>query len=203
MIPLWLKLAYTAFMLVLVPVYWRHYGPANFLYVSDLALFFALAAIWLESPLLASMAAVGTLATQALWIADFTAKLAGGQVTGMTDYMFDTAYPPYLRALSLFHLWLPVLLLYLVWRLGYDPRAFWTWTVLAWAVLLVSYFLLPPPSPGPGGTARNINYVYGFSDTEPQKWMPGWAWLLMLMVVMPAALFAPVHLALQRWMRVA
>lgn len=189
-------------MLVLVPVYWRHYGPANFLFVSDLALFFALAAIWLESPLLASMAAVGTLATHALWIADFAAKLAGGQVTGMTNYMFDTAYPPYLRALSLFHLWLPVLLLYLVWHLGYDPRAFWTWTLLAWVVLLISYFLLPPPSTDSGRMARNINYVYGFSDTEPQQWMPGWAWLLMLMVVMPAVLYAPVHWALQRWMRV-
>jgi hypothetical protein len=30
-IPLWLKLAYTAFMAVLVPVYWWNYGPTNFL----------------------------------------------------------------------------------------------------------------------------------------------------------------------------
>jgi hypothetical protein len=28
--PLWLKLAYTAFMAVLVPVYWHYYGPTNF-----------------------------------------------------------------------------------------------------------------------------------------------------------------------------
>ena len=30
-IPLWLKLAFTAFMFVLVPVYWANYGPTNFL----------------------------------------------------------------------------------------------------------------------------------------------------------------------------
>src|SRR5437763_306427 len=31
-LPLWLKLAYTAFMGLLVPIYWRNYGPTNFLY---------------------------------------------------------------------------------------------------------------------------------------------------------------------------
>ena len=38
-VPLGLKLAYTAFMAVLVPVYWRYYGPTNFLYFCDVALF--------------------------------------------------------------------------------------------------------------------------------------------------------------------
>ena len=200
LIPLWLKVAYTGFMGALVPVYWYHYGPANFLYFSDLALFFVLAAIWLESPLLASMAAVGTLATQVLWAADLVAVAFGGALTGMTGYMFDTAYPLYLRALSLFHLWLPALLIYLVWRLGYDRRAFWAWTVLAWAVLLISYLFLPPPGPDPGGRARNINYVFGFSDTEPQTLMPDWAWLMTLMAGFALLIFAPVHLVLRRWM---
>jgi hypothetical protein len=186
-------------MALLVPIYWHHYGPANFLFFSDLALFFVLAAIWLESPLLASMPAVGTLATQALWIADFVAVAVGGRITGMTGYMFDSGYPFYLRALSLFHIWLPALLLFLVWRLGYQARAFWAWTVLAWGVLLISYLLLPPPGPNAAGTARNINYVYGFSDTEPQTIMPQWMWLLMLMAGYPLLIFAPVHFALRRW----
>jgi hypothetical protein len=30
-LPLWFKLAYSAFMAVLVPVYWHYYGPTNFL----------------------------------------------------------------------------------------------------------------------------------------------------------------------------
>ncbi|HET8644043.1 MAG TPA: hypothetical protein VFO85_01065, partial [Vicinamibacteria bacterium] len=54
-IPLAVKLIYTAFMAVLVPYYWMAYGPTNFLFFCDIALFFALAALWLESPLLASM----------------------------------------------------------------------------------------------------------------------------------------------------
>ena len=32
LIPLWIKLLYTAFMAVLIPVYLHHYGPTNFLY---------------------------------------------------------------------------------------------------------------------------------------------------------------------------
>ena len=63
-LPLWLKLAYTAFMAVLVPVYWYYYGPTNFLYFCDVALFLTLAGIWLESPLLVSMCAVGIVAPQ-------------------------------------------------------------------------------------------------------------------------------------------
>src|ERR1700733_4811295 len=67
-IPFAVKLAFTAFMAVLVPVYWTEYGPANFLYFCDLALFLTLAAVWLENRLLASMAAVGILLPQiVLW----------------------------------------------------------------------------------------------------------------------------------------
>ena len=32
LIPRWLKLAYTAFMAVLIPVYWFNYGVTNFLF---------------------------------------------------------------------------------------------------------------------------------------------------------------------------
>ena len=88
-IPLSLKLLYTAFMLVLVPTYWHQYGPTNFLYFCDVALFFALGAVWLESPLLASMPAVGILMPQALWCVDFIGSCLGVPVMGMTDYMFD------------------------------------------------------------------------------------------------------------------
>jgi hypothetical protein len=38
LIPLWLKIAYTLFVCILVQVYWRQYGPANFLWFSDIAL---------------------------------------------------------------------------------------------------------------------------------------------------------------------
>ena len=57
-VPLLVKVPYALFVAVLVPVYWRRYGPANFLWFSDLALLVGLAAAWLESRLLAGMQAV-------------------------------------------------------------------------------------------------------------------------------------------------
>ncbi len=198
-IPLWLKAAYTAFMAVLIPVYWHHYGPSNFLYFCDVALIITLVGVWRESPLLISMPAVGILAPQVLWVVDFLGNIVGLQLTGMTDYMFDASKPLFLRGLSLFHGWLPFLLVYLVWKVGYDRRAFKAWTVLAIAVMLVCYVLMPGPMANAGNAAVNINYVYGMSDSAPQTWMPGWAWLASLMIGLPVLMFAPVHLVLARW----
>ena len=117
-LPLWFKLAYSAFMAVLVPVYWHYYGPTNFLYFCDVALILTLVGIWLESPLLISMCAVGILLPQALWVVDFLGNLLGFPITGMTDYMFKHENSLFLRGLSLFHGWLPFLLAFLAWRLG-------------------------------------------------------------------------------------
>lgn len=198
-IPIAVKLAYSAFMAVLIPVYWVNYGPANFFYFCDVALLLTLAGIWREDRLLISMCAVGILAPQLLWLADYFAHFLGLSITGITDYMFDATRSRFLRGLSLFHGWLPLLLVYLVWRLGYDARALQWWTVLAWGLLLVCYFLLPGPRPDPGQRAVNINYVHGLSDTAAQTWMHPLAWLGLLLVALPAALFAPTHFALKRW----
>lgn len=199
-IPLTVKVLYTAFVCLLVPQYWIDYGPTNFLYFCDVALLMTVPALWLESSLLASMAAVGIVLPQAFWQIDFLAGLCGHHVLGLTKYMFDPNKSLYLRGLSFFHFWLPLLLLYMVWRLGYDRRALAAWTVLAWLLLLICYFLMPAPPP-PAGQPNlpvNINYVYGLSDTEPQTWMSPRAWLGLLLVGLPLCVFLPTHWVLKR-----
>jgi hypothetical protein len=200
-VPLWLKLAFTSFMAVLVPVYWYCYGPTNFLYFCDVALFVTLIGIWRESRLLVSMAAVGIVAPQILWVADLLVELCGGRLTGMTAYMFNENLPLFLRGLSLFHGWLPFLLVFLVWRLGYDRRAFLGWTVLAWVLLIVCYTLMPGPRADAASisTPVNINYVHGMSDTAAQTWMPSLAWLGTLFIGLPLAIYLPTHVALRAW----
>src|SRR5213083_2817979 len=86
-VPLWLKLLYTAFIIVWMPVYWYYYGPTNFLYFCDVSLILTLVAIWIESPLLVSMCAVGILLPQIYWVIDFAANAFGVSLTGMTNYM--------------------------------------------------------------------------------------------------------------------
>ncbi len=199
-LPLWVKFAYTAFMIVLVPVYWVNYGPTNFLYFCDTALLITLIGIWIESPLLASMCAVGIIGSQTLWVIDFVLNIFGIKLTGLTDYMFMADHSLFLRSLSLFHGWLPFFLVFLVWRLGYDGRGLPAWTVVASGLILISFFFMPPPRPDPGLEPVNIDYVYGFSDTEPQHWMPPGLWLVGLMILMPLVLYLPAHLLLRRVM---
>jgi hypothetical protein len=195
-IPLWLKIAYTGFIVVLVPTYWTSWGPANFLWFCDVAVLVTLPALWLESSLLASMEAVGIVLLQVSWIADFLWRVATGRhLTGLTEYMFDPGQPLFTRGLSLFHAWLPFLLLWLVWRLGYDRRALAAQTLLAWVVLVLSYLAVA----GPTGPAGNINKVFGPNDREPQTFVAPALWLLGLMVFYPLCLYAPSHL-LFRWL---
>ena len=189
LLPLWLKIAYTLFICILVPVYWKQYGPGNFLWFSDIALFVTAAALWLESSLLASMMAVSIGVLESIWIIDFLIGLiAGTSVIGLSAYMFDSKIPLSIRALSLFHVVLPGLLLWLLYRLGYDRRALLAQTLLAWIVLPLSYFLTKP--------SDNVNWVYGFGS--PQKWMPAPLYLVLLMLAFPLVLYLPTHLLLKR-----
>lgn len=199
-IPLWVKLTYTLFVCILVPYYWQTYGPTNFLYFCDVALLLALAAVWLENPLLASMPAVGIVLPQMVWVADFVAGLLGFHLLGMTAYMFQPSIPLFARAFSLFHGWLPFFLLWLVYRLGYDRRAFLAWTGLAWGLILICYFFMPPP-PAPVDNPNlpvNINYVYGPSDAHAQTWLAPGLYVALLMVALPVVLFLPTHLVLRK-----
>ncbi len=199
-VPLALKLVYTAYMAVFIPVYWHYYGPTNFLYFCDVALILTLFAIWPENALLISMCAVGIVVPQAVWVADLIANAAGFPLLGMTDYMFDGDRSLFLRMLSLFHGWLPFLLIFLVWRVGYDRRALPAWTVLAWGLLAVSFFLLPPPTASPGLVPVNVNYVWGMSDHAAQTFVPAWVWLAGQFAGLPLIACAPTHFVLARFM---
>jgi hypothetical protein len=194
-IPMWVKVLYTAFVAVLVPYYWHTYGPTNFLYFCDVALLVTLGALWAESPLWVSAPAVGILLPQALWCVDFMGGLIGWPLTGMTDYMFNPTLSLFARGLSFFHFWLPFFLLWAVKRLGYDRRALGTWTGMAWTLLVICYFFMPPP-PVPQDNPNlpvNINYVYGLSDTQPQTWLAPGTYFACMMVGLPLLMFLPAH----------
>jgi hypothetical protein len=180
---------YTLGVSVVVPVYWHAYGPRNFLWFSDLALLLTVAALWLESPLLASMQAVAVVLLELLWIVDVVGRLVTGvHIIGIATYMFQTDKPRLLRGLSLFHVVLPFLLLWLVARLGYDPRAWLVQTLVAWVVLPVCYWYTDP--------ADNINWVFG-PGQRPQTWMAPALYVVLLMLFFPLCVYLPTHLVLQ------
>ncbi len=200
-IPIWVKVAYSAFVAIVVPSYWVTYSPWNFLYFCDIALLVTTMAIWIESPLLVSMQAVAITVPQLLWVVDFLFRLiAGVHITGVTSYMLDSSIPLFLRALSLFHGWLPFFLLWLLSRLGYYRRALGIQSVVAIMVLLISYLFAPapPPSASHPNWAVNINYVYGLDDKHPQTMMAPWLWLLFIMAVTVIVIYLPTHFVLRR-----
>jgi hypothetical protein len=203
-IPFWIKVSFTAFMAVMVPIYWRNYGPTNFLYFCDVALFLTLAGIWMESALLISMCCVGILLPQALWCVDYVVVLCGGTLTKMTNYMVSDS-PLHLRGLSLFHGWLPFLLVFLVRRTGYDRRGFLFWTVLAWVLCLTAFFFLPGPYVGHPGdlTPKNVNFVFGMDDQQAQTWMPPALYLICWMAVLTLLVYFPTHWLLRRFVPAA
>jgi hypothetical protein len=200
-IPMWLKVAYTAFIAVLVPYYWVTYGPANFLYFCDVALLLTLVALWTENRFLASMQLVAIGLPQLLWIVEFLLQLCGGPpLTGLASYMFAPGIPFWVRGLSSFHGWLPILLIWTVWRFGYDRRAFPAQIALGTVLLLVCYFFTaPPPAPAENlNAAVNVNWVFGLNDEAPQTYMPPLAWLALLIVGFPVCFYLPAHLILRK-----
>lgn len=189
--PLSLKISYTLFVCFLVPVYWRRYGPANFLWFSDIALLLAVPALWLESSLLASMMALAVTLPELGWNVDFFVRLSTGKrLMGLSAYMFDRSIPRLLRALSLFHVGLPLLLLWMVYRLGYDRRALLAQIAVALIALPLSYFF--------SDRRENINWVHGFGET-PQTGVPGPRFLILSLLIFPLLFYLPTHLVLEKF----
>ena len=185
-------MTYTLFVCVLVPLYWVEYGPENFLWGSDIALFVTLLALWTENRLLAGMMAVAVLLPELAWSIDFVFRLIFGPEAAPTlgtQYMFNSEIPLLVRGLSLFHIVLPLLLVWLVYRLGYQRQALLYQTLLAWIGLPITYVVTDP--------SANINWVYGFGH-EPQTWMPGPLFLVLLMVFVPSGIYLPTHLLLSK-----
>ncbi len=189
MIPLWLKFAYTAMAVLVLAVYWVRYGWRNYLWFSDVALIGLVPALWLEDAFLASVLSVGVFLPEVLWNVSFFVQLLTGQrVSGLTDYMFERDRPLWLRGLSLFHVvLLPVMVLLLA-RLGYDPRALPAMVLLGWAVLLASYGLTDP--------AKNINWVRGLGN-DPQTRMSARRYLALVLLAYPLLVFLPTHVLLR------
>jgi hypothetical protein len=187
MIPLWFKVLYTALVLVIVAVWYRHYGLRNFLWFSDIALIGAVPALWLESPLLASVLAVVVLLPELMWNVDIVLRLSlRRQAIGLTDYMFEHERPRILRTLSLFHVPLPLVLLWMVSSYGYDRRALVGGAVLVALVLPASRVL--------GTRSENINWTHALRSSPAASRPP--AYVVGLTIGMIVVMVVPTHLVL-------
>jgi hypothetical protein len=184
------KYAVTFFTLILIPIYFRHYGGLHFLWISDIALFLTVIALWRKSTLIFSVLMVFTLPLELVWNIDFFFELVSGStLIGLAEYMFKDDNPLYLRLLSLFHVFMPPIWIWQTIKLGYDRRALKYASVLLWLVIPITYFLTEPDD--------NVNWVYLYQKAE-WDWMPPFVWPLIYMILFPVLLYLPTHKLLKR-----
>ena len=190
-----IKYALTIFVIILVPVYTYFYGIENFLWLSDVGLLLTILALWLNSTLLMSMAALGVMVVELAWNVDFFAiLLLNINPIGFSNYMFDSSYPLMLRGLSLFHVVTPPIWLWYLAQRGYNKRALPCFTVLFWFILPTTYFLTQHQA--------NINWVF---LPELQNWqlVSPTMWVVFLFIGFPLLIFAPTHYVFTRIFKAA
>lgn len=192
-VPRWLKLAFTLWILVWAPSYVVLLGAQNFFWLCNVASFLLLVALWSEQRMLMSMQWLAVALVGSLWSLDVaTAALTGVHPIGGTEYMFDPEHPPMARAMSLYHVVLPLVAGIGVAKLGYSRRALVWQTLLTWIVVPLTYLFTE--------AERNINWVHG-PFGQPQDNLDPLLYLFLLTLLWPLAVYLPVHLLMIGWQR--
>ena len=186
-IPAWLKIGWTTWVIVWAPVYLKHYGAQNFLYFCDLGNLLIAIGLWTESALIFSWQAAGLLFFQTLYTLDLLGALVSHRhFLGGTEFMFDRNVPLFVRLLSLFHVVVPPLLLWAIWRLGYDSRGWKLQTLTTWLVVPINYFWRPQ---------YDVNFARGLFFREQHR-VPGPVYLAAYLILVPLLVYFPTHLLL-------
>ncbi|CDG54793.1 MULTISPECIES: hypothetical protein [Halomonadaceae] len=192
-VPRWLKLAFTLWILVWAPSYVVLLGAQNFFWLCNVASFLLLVALWSEQRTLMSMQWLAVALVGSLWSLDVaTAALTGVHPIGGTEYMFDPEHPLMARAMSLYHVVLPLVAGIGIARLGYARRALLWQTLLTWIVVPLTYLLTE--------AERNINWVHG-PFGQPQDSLNPLLYLFLLSLLWPVIVYLPVHLLMIGWQR--
>ena len=187
--PTWVRWVSLVWLAVWIPTYALYWGWANFLHLCDVAVLLTCIGFLRSDVLLLSTQAVASLVGDLLWCLDSGWRLfAGRHLTGGTEYMWDTRFPTWVRLLSLFHVFLPVLLLAALRRAGYDRRALLLQSAIAMFLLVASRFLRP---------TRNLNYAFA-DPIFHRAFGPACVHLALIFAAMSGIIYWPTHVLLAR-----
>jgi hypothetical protein len=188
--PLWLRCAALAWLAVWFPAYWHTWGAANFLYLCDIAVILTCIGLASNNMLLISSQAVSALLVDIAWTLDAGFRFfVGRQLFGRTEYLFDARYPLWIRLLTLYHLILPPLLLWALYRAGYDRRGWALQSAIALPIFIASRFTTP---------AENMNFA--FSDPFfHRSWGPAPVHIAITFLFMVFVVYLPTHLLLKHF----
>lgn len=210
-LPSWLRAAVVAWCIFWFAAYYEYFGWQFVLWFCCMANMYVMVGCITNKALWFSLAAIAALGVQALYTLDFAALcILGESPTGATAYMLDENRPLWLRGLSLFHVWMPALMVFAIHKLGYDRRALWIQTPLALCILPLCYFAFDPALqtndpifPMMGGVPFdrdfNINWVHAFYDRPEPK--IGTRRLWAMLIGYPLLIHWPTHWVLSRTSR--
>ena len=188
--PTWMRWTALAWFLVWFPSYWRTWGAANFIHLCDTAVILTCIGMWTDSALLISSQTVGVLMVDAVWTVDAASRvLAHRALVAGNEYLLDPRFPAWIRLLTLFHLVMPALLLWGVYRMGYDRRAWALESAITLPVFVLARFTRP-----------TANIDFAFSDPFFHHQMgPVPIHILITWLFMVVVVYLPTHLALERF----
>jgi hypothetical protein len=173
------------------PAYAHYWGWANFLHVCDAAVILTCAGLWWGNSALLSSQALNAVLADFLWCLDAGWRIVFGKhLIGGTEYMWDSHYPFWLRLISLFHIFLPILLVWAVNRVGYDRRALALQSGILVVLLIASRFFDP---------ALNINYAF-LDPVFHRSWGSGPVHLFVIWLAMVIFTYWPVAWVLQKFL---
>jgi hypothetical protein len=188
-IPDWLRWVSLLWLIFWFVAYWRAWGPANFLHLCDVAVILSCIGLWDSNALLLSSQAVSSVVIDMVWSVDVAARLAlGRHAIGGTEYLFDGTYPMWVRMLSLFHIVMPVILIWSLSRLGYDRRGWKLQAAIALPIVIASRFVTPKD---------NLN----FAVTDPffhRSLGPAPVHIAITYLALLFAVYLPTHFVLMR-----
>jgi hypothetical protein len=194
-IPLWFKMISTLLCGAVLLFNAIHYTWVDLLWFCDVAMILVIVGLWREDSLLLSLATLASIGPQFAWQLDYFYQLiSGNPLFGFTDYMFAEDNPMINYIVSLFHIWMPVILIYSLYFVRYDGRAIKIQSGLSLLILLLSYCLTADMF----GPAGNLNQVYGPSATAPQTWMHPWLWLVVIWLYTIVVIYVPTHVITAR-----
>jgi hypothetical protein len=187
--PLALRAGALVWLAVFLAVYWRTYGPANFLHLCDVAVILTCWGLWRGSSLLLSSQALSSLVVDLVWDLDLVFRASFGRhLIGSTEYMWDPRFALAVRLMSLFHVGWPVLLIWALRRVGYDRRAWLVQSLLAAVLLAASRLVLPE---------ENINFAQR-DVFFGRQWGPGAVHVAFTWMMLVGAVYWPTHRLLMK-----
>lgn len=168
-IPPALKLAFAIYMMWHVSLGWAQAGWPSLLWVCGLGLEVLFLAVLFESPLLATAVLIGAVPAQFVWGSDLLAGfLLGSTPFNFTDWMFNPSVAADTKIRTLYHVWAPLLTLWLVSRTGFHKRAKTLVLVASVPVLLISAWVRSRPELG---MLDNFNLVDNPASFPPYLWL--------------------------------